>query len=212
MYRQSRLDTVMTGQNWVGRPMPRREDRRFLTGAGRFTDDIALDGQAHAVVLRAPHAHARIAGIDAAAARAAPGVLLVLTADDIAGELTGPIPSYTDTPPFDVGRRGDGPPADGSQFPLATDRVRYLGEAVALVVAETAAAAQDAAALVEVDYQPLPAVMTLDQALSADAPGLWDDAPDNVSFEWQGGDAAATADAFANAAHVTRLELVNTGW
>jgi len=199
----------MTGQNWVGRPMPRREDRRFLTGAGRFTDDIALDGQAHAMVLRAPHAHARIAGIDAAAARAAPGVLLVLTADDIAGELTGPIPSYTDTPPFDVGRRGDGPPADGSQFPLATDRVRYLGEAVAFVVAETAAAAQDTIALVEVDYAPLPAVMTLEQALAADAPGLWDDAPDNVSFEWQGGDAAATADAFADAAHVTRLELVN---
>lgn len=199
----------MPGQSWVGRPMPRREDRRFLAGTGCFTNDIGRDGQAHAVVLRAPHAHARIDAIDATAARAAPGVHLVLTAADIRDELTGPIPSLTDTPPFDVGRRGDGPPADGSQFPLAGARVRYLGEPVAFVVADSLAEAHDAAALVEVDYGELPAVMELDQALADGAASLWDDAPDNVSFVWTGGDAAATGAAFADAAHVTRLSLVN---
>jgi len=193
----------------IGARVPRVEDRRFLTGAGTFGDDIRLPGQAFATVLRSPYPHARIAGIDAAAARDAEGVLLVLTAEDLAVDGVGAIPSLSAVPPYDLGKLDGGPAADGAQPVLATGRVRYLGEAVAFVVAATAEQARDAAALVAVDYEPLPPVMTYDDAVRPDAPLLWDGAVTNRSFEWQGGDAAAVDRAFAAAAHVTRLDLVN---
>jgi carbon-monoxide dehydrogenase large subunit len=193
----------------VGAAIPRREDMRFLTGRSRFTDDIAPANCAWAAVLRSPHAHARIRRIDPAPARRAPGVLLALTAEDVREDIRHPIPSFSRTPPYDVGCRPDAPAADAAQPALARDRVRYVGEPVAFIVAETAEAARDARDLIEVDYEPLPALVELEQALAADAPPLWDDRPDNISFRWTGGDPAAVARAFAEAAHVTRLELVN---
>lgn len=193
----------------VGAPVPRKEDRRFLTGQSCFTDDIAVDGAAHAMVVRSPHAHARINGIDADAARAMPGVLAVLTAADIRDDILKPIPSFTHTPPFDVRGRDGKLAHDASQYPLATDRARYAGEPVAFVVAETPAQARDAAEAVLVDYAPLTPVMELEQALAADATLVWDDAPGNLSIVWEGGEAKATGDAFARAAHVTTVELVN---
>ena len=199
----------MTDAPWVGLPMARREDPRFLTGAGCFTDDIAPAGMAHGLVLRSPHPHARIAGIDTAAAKAAPGVLAVFAAADIADEVTGPIASLSAQPPFDVGRRNGGPAADAPQPVLAVDRVRYLGEPVAFVVAETHEQARDAAELIAVDYELLRPVTDPDDALAADAPRLWEALDSNLSFTWEGGDAAPVERAFAEAHHVTSLRLEN---
>jgi carbon-monoxide dehydrogenase large subunit len=193
----------------IGAPRKRKEDPRFLTGASCFTDDIALAGQLHAVVVRSPHAHARIRAVDTAAARSAPGVRLVLAAVDVEGEVARPIPSYSRTPPFDI-RGPDGAMApDADQFPLARETARYAGEPVVFVVADTPGQAHDAAALVRVDYEPRPAAIGFEQALAVDAPRVWDDRPGNVSFEWEGGDAGAVEAAFARAAHVTRVEVVN---
>jgi carbon-monoxide dehydrogenase large subunit len=188
----------------VGAPIKRKEDRRFVTGTGAFTDDLALAGQAHAAVVRSPHAHARIRGIDTAAARAVPGVVLVLTAADVKSEIVRAIPSFSRTPPFDLA-----PAPEAEQYPLAEGKVRYVGEPVAFIVAETAAAARDAAERVAVDYDPLDAVVDLSRALAPGAPALWDEAPDNVSFEWNRGDASAVDAAFARAAHVARVTVAN---
>jgi carbon-monoxide dehydrogenase large subunit len=199
----------MSQSQGIGAPVRRREDHRFLTGESCFTDDIALAGALHAVVVRSPHAHARIEGIDIAAARAAPGVHLVLTAADVRDEILQPIPSFSQTPPFDVrGRDGKLAP-DASQYPLASAKVRYAGEPVAFVVAETLAEARDAAELVEIDYQPLLAAIDFAAVLEPDAPRVWDELASNVSFDWEKGNAAAVAEAMGSAAHVTRRELVN---
>lgn len=195
-------------QSWVGRPIRRLEDGRLLTGGSRFTDDISLPGMLHAWVVRSPHPHATISGTDRSSALAQPGVRLVLTAEDIEGEVK-PIPSYSQTPPFDIASRDDKPAADASQFPLARGRVRYLGEPVALVVAETYQQARDAAELIAVDYEVLPAVIDLEAALAPGAPLLWDELDSNVSFKWEGGDASAVDRAFAGARHVVRLRLDN---
>jgi carbon-monoxide dehydrogenase large subunit len=193
----------------IGAPRKRKEDPRFLTGASRFTDDIALAGQLHSVVIRSPHAHARLRGVDVAAARSAPGVRLVLTASDLTGEIARPIPSFSRTPPFDI-RGPDGAMApEAEQFPLARGRTRYAGQPVAFVVAESDSQARDAAERVRIDYEPLAAAVGLDEALAADAPPVWDDRPSNVSFQWEGGDRRAVEAALARAAHVARVSLVN---
>jgi carbon-monoxide dehydrogenase large subunit len=199
----------MAGSTGPGAPLRRKEDPRFLTGAGRFTDDIALEGQAHGVVVRSPHAHARIGRIDATAARAAPGVLLVLTAAEIAQEVPRPIPSFSGVAPFDIRGRDGRPAPDAEQYPLARDRVRYVGEPVAFVVADTLAHAQDAADLIAVDYEPLRPVIGMDEAADPAAPPIWDEPAGNVSFEWERGDAGAVDRAFAQAAHVARVEVIN---
>src|SRR3989441_2135737 len=180
----------------IGAPVRRLEDERFLTGRGRFVDDLLPPGTVFAHVLRSPHAHARIGGIDTAAARAASGVLAVLTGADVVREAIGGLPcaafpesGYRPTQPI-----------------LAVDKVRHVGEAVALIVAETAAQAADAAELIQVDYAPLPAV-TLEDACASNAPKVWDDAADNVSFRLERGDKAAVARAFASALHVTKLAI-----
>ncbi len=192
----------------IGAPRKRKEDPRFLTGASCFTDDVALAGQLRAVVVRSPHAHARIRAVDTAAARSAPGVRLVLAAVDVEGEVARPIPSYSRMPPFDI-RGPDGAMApDADQFPLARETARYAGEPVVFVVADTLGQAHDAAALVRVDYEPRPAAIGFEQALAVDAPRVWDDRPGNVSFEWED-DAGDVEAAFARAAHVTRVEIVN---
>src|SRR5262245_25162543 len=121
----------------VGAPLRRREDHRLLTGAGAFTDDLSLPGQLHAAMVRSPYAHARLRGVDASAARSAPGVVLVLTAADLRQEGVRAIPSFSRTPPFDI-RGPDGSTApEADQYALADDKVRYAGEPVALVVADT---------------------------------------------------------------------------
>jgi carbon-monoxide dehydrogenase large subunit len=183
----------------IGQPVRRREDTRFVTGAGHYLDDLKLIGEAHAAFVRSPHAHARIIGVDAAAAKAAPGVLGVLLAEDVAG--TGSIPVRG---PF---KNRDG--TETKQSPKALlphDKVRFPGEAVAMVVAETAAQAKDGAELFLVDYEPLAAAASLDQASST--PPVWDDAPGNLCFDWSAGDEAATTAAFAKAAKVVSVELV----
>ena len=193
----------------IGAAVPRVEDRRFLTGEGRFGDDLSAPGQAYAVFLRSPHAHAELRRIEVSAARAAAGVRLVLTAEDIQGEVRKPIPSFSATPPFDIARRADGSAAEADQYPLAQRRVRFVGEAVACVVADSVSAARDAAELIEVEYAALPAAIGIAEAAAPGAAGVWEQWPDNLSFEWQRGDAAATEAAFAAAAQIARVELVN---
>lgn len=192
------------GQFGVGQPMRRLEDQRFLTGQGRYSDDIALPGQAFAAVLRSPLAHAELSAVDTAAAREAPGVLAVYTAEDLSADGIGDIPCVAPMP----GKAGSGtiqPP----HAVLARGRVRHVGDPIAFVVAETAAQARDAAELIEVDYDELPVVADTKAAVAPDAPRIWDEAPGNVCLDWEIGDRAATEAAFARASHVTRIELVN---
>ena len=192
------------GQFGVGQPMRRLEDQRFLTGQGRYSDDIALPGQAFAAVLRSPLAHAELSAVDTAAAREAPGVLAVYTAEDLSADGIGDIPCVAPMP----GKAGSGtiqPPHPV----LARERVRHVGDPIAFVVAETAAQARDAAELIEVDYDELPVVADTKAAVAPDAPRIWDEAPGNVCLDWEIGDRAATEAAFARASHVTRIELVN---
>ncbi len=185
--------------------MPRVEDRAFLTGAGRFTADLSLPGQAHAAVVRSPHAHAVLGGIDPGGALALPGVLAVYTAADLraAGVRALPTGAHEPLPAGEVPR----PIVDAPQYPLAEGRVRFAGEAVAFVVAETEAAAVEAAELVAVDYDPLPALGTAEDALAADAAAIWDEAPDNRSVVWAAGDAAATEAAFAEAHRIVAQDI-----
>src|SRR5262245_734399 len=199
----------MTDDGGVGAARKRREDPRFLTGASCFTDDIALAGQLHGAVVRSPHAHAGIRSVDLTAARAAPGVRLVLTAADIEGEVIRPIPSFSRTPPFDIHGPDGAMPPEAEQWPLAGAIARYAGQPVVFVVADTVAQAQDAADLVTVDYEARAAAIEIEQALGANAPLIWDDRSSNVSFEWEGGDRTAVDAAMARAAHVTRVEVIN---
>jgi len=192
---------------YVGKPLPRLEDARFLRGEAKFTDDLSIDRQAFALVHRSPHAHATIRSIETDTARAVPGVLAVLTAADLRAGGMGEIPSLTNEVPLPPSNTDSGAFADGSQYPLAEDRVRYVGEPIALVVAEARDAARDASELIEVDYDPLPAVTTLDDALADDAPQIWDDRPGNRSLAWDTGDAAATEAAFSKAAHTVELTV-----
>lgn len=187
----------------VGQPVRRLEDARLLRGLGRYSDDVDLPRQAYAVLVRSPHAHARIVGIDARAALAAPGALAVLTGADVAAD------GLADVPSDRTRKRRDGSPAFATPRPLlARERVRHVGDPVALVVAETRAQAVDAAERVRVEYEPLPAVAATLDALRPGAPVVWDEAPDNVAFVWSVGQREAVERAFADAAHVTRLDFV----
>src|SRR6266853_5861247 len=168
---------------FIGRAMPRFEDLRFVRGSGNYTDDVSLPGQTYAVFVRAPHAHARIVSIDTSAARRRPGVIAALVGEDYLADghigmahLPNPadahdvtMPSFQPTPEREV--------LDLLHLPLANDCVRFVGEAVAMVVAETLAAARDAAEAVAVEYQVLPAVTDVMEALADDAPRIWPQAP-----------------------------------
>jgi len=187
-----------------GRSVPRVEDEALLKGEGRFADDVSAPGQAHLVFLRSPHAHARIRAIDAAAAAAMPGVLAVVTGADLVRAGVKPLPSSADF------RRADGSPsASPPRHALAVDTVRFVGEAVAAIVAESKHQARDAAEAVEVDYETLPAVVEPAAALEPGAPVVWPAASRNIACEIRHGDAKATAAAFARAAHVVTLDLEN---
>jgi carbon-monoxide dehydrogenase large subunit len=183
-----------------GQSLRRLEDVRFLTGRGRFIEDIDVPGQTWLHVVRSPHAHAVISGIDAEAARAIAGVLGVFTAADLAdlGPLPCNVPVASLQPLIVPPRRA-----------LVTDRARHVGDPVAFVVAETRDAARNAAEMVVVDYDVLPAVVDAEAALGAGAPQLWDQAPGNLSYCFQKGDAGAVQAAIAGAAHVVELELIN---
>ena len=192
----------------IGAPRRRVEDRRLLTGGGRFTDDAAPAGAARAFVVRSPHAHARIRAIDTSRAAALPGVLAVLTGADAARDGMRPIPHDPDwtSPPDARLRLPEGfEVAVTPHQPLPADTVRYCGEAVALVVAETAAVAADAGEQVEVDYEPRPAVTDARAAMAGGAPRLWPGRPDNLALTCEVGDRAAADAAFAEAACVVSL-------
>jgi len=192
------------GQFGVGQAVTRLEDQRLLTGGGRYTDDIDLPGQAYLVLLRSPVAHAELGAIDGAAAAAAPGVLAVYTAADLAAEGIGDIPCLAPV----EGRAGSAMSAP--PFPvLARERVRYVGDAVAAVIAETRAEARNAAELIRVDYRALPPVVEARAALEAGSPQLHEAAPGNLCVDWELGDQAATEAAFAEAARQVSVELVN---
>ena len=182
----------------------RVEDPRLLTGNGRYTDDIGLPGQAHGVVLRSPHAHARITALDTAPALAIPGVLAVITGRDLDAAGLGPVPCV-----IPLKNKDGSPRADTPRLALATDTVRHVGDPVAFVVADTPQAARDGAEAIGVDYDILPAATDLATAHEAGTPQVWDSAPGNIAFDWEAGDKAATDAAFARAAHVTRLTVVN---
>ncbi|MBV8088189.1 MAG: xanthine dehydrogenase family protein molybdopterin-binding subunit [Alphaproteobacteria bacterium] len=194
--------------NGIGQPVRRKEDLRLLTGKGRYCDDITLRGMAHAVFVRSPHAHARIVSIDKRAALAAPDVLAVLTGVDYLVAGLGPIPHNPglSAPPDVQARLCGGSPIATCHYPLPSDRVRFVGEPVAIVVAETIFAAKDAAELVEIVWEPLPTVVRAADAVARDAPKLWDEAPGNVCIDIEVGNAEATAAAFGRAAHVVKLD------
>lgn len=193
----------------IGKSPARKEDQRFLTGQGRYGDDMNLPGQAYAVMVRSPHPHAAIRGIDSARALVMPGVFAVLTGADIVADGIGLIPQSLMIPrkPNVELENSDGSPPIYSSHPvLAADRVRYVGQVVAAVIANTPAAAKDAADLLEIDYEPLPHVTDTPMAYRSTAPRVWDDAPSNVRLDAELGDLRATELAFKEAAHRSHLK------
>ncbi len=203
------MDGAGTTGFGIGQPVRRKEDARLLTGKGRYGDDLALAKLAHAVFVRSPHAHAGIVSIGKAAALAAPGVLAVLTGADYLADALLPIPHNVGLmQPPDVTVRLCATPVATPHYPLPPDKARFVGEPVALVIAETIAAAKDAADLLDVTYDPLPATVAAADAVRPGAPRLWDAAPDNVCVEIEIGDEAATEAAFARASHVVRLQTL----
>jgi carbon-monoxide dehydrogenase large subunit len=186
----------------IGRPVLRKEDATLLRGQGRYTDDISLNGQAHAYILRSRHAHGRIRSIDIAKAKAMPGVLGVYTGADLKayGTLQSALPFKN---------------RDGSEMKkpgrpaLPTDKVRFVGDPIACVVAETLLQAKDAAEAIEVDIEPLPVVTQPEDAVRPGAPAIFDDVPGNVALDFHYGDSEKVAAAFARAAHTVKLRLVN---
>jgi len=193
----------------IGEPVRRREDMRLIRGAGRYTADENLPGQVYAVMVRSPHAHARIGSIGKDKALACAGVLAVLTGADCAADDLHPIPHKPWSPhPAETKLRNSGgvPPFEAPHHPLPADKARFVGEAVAMVVGETLHAAKEGAERVEIDYEVLPAVVETAAAARQDAPRVHQGARSNVCFDAELGDAAATEAAFARAAHVTRFE------
>ncbi len=192
------------GIEGIGARVTRKEDKRFLTGKGRYTDDMTVVGMKYAFFIRSPHAHAKIMNIDVAAAKSMPGVIDILDgrqlqADGIGNLICGWMIHSKDGSPMKM----------GAWRPLAVDTVRYAGDAVAIVVADSAGEARDAAEAVVVDYEPLPAVVDARVALEAGAPQIHPEAPDNLIFDWQIGEPDATDRAIASAAHVTEIEIIN---
>ena len=191
------------GEFGIGQPVPREEDPYLVRGAGRYVDDVQPAGQIRAYVVRSPHAHARIVSIDVAEAKAKPGVLLVLTGGDPEVMRLGLMRPHMPR------KRRDGAAGFVAPQPyLACDRVRYLGDPVAFVVAETLEQAKDAAEAITVEYDTLPAVAATADAVAPGAVAVWDECPDNQAFTHTAGDKAAIAQALGTAAHVIRHRMV----
>jgi len=195
---------------FIGQPVRRAEDERLVTGKGRFSDDFILDGQTYAAMVRSPHPHARIRGIDTTQARKMPGVLGVFTSADCIADGLQPIP-HDPLPKtkydMKLSAPGGGTVFIGPHMLLPADKARHVGEAVAMVVAETKAQALDAAEAVEVDYEELPFVIHSEEATQRGAPKVWDEVPSNMPVETWFGDRDATDQAFASADHVVKLDL-----
>ncbi|HLQ25119.1 MAG TPA: xanthine dehydrogenase family protein molybdopterin-binding subunit [Acidiferrobacterales bacterium] len=188
----------------IGASVRRKEDYRFLTGQANYTDDINLPGQTYAYFVRSPHAHAKIKRIKKDKALAAPGVIAIFTGEDLAAAKVGGLPCG-----WLITDKNGQPMKEPPHPPLAQGAVRYVGDQAAVIIAETYYQAKDAAELLEVDYQVLPAVVSPAEALKPGAPQIYDIAPNNTCYVWALGDKAATDKAFANAHHVTKLDLVN---
>jgi carbon-monoxide dehydrogenase large subunit len=201
----SSLENAIAVQKYgVGQPVRRKEDDTLVRGKGKYTDDFNLGDQAYAWIVRSSHAHGIIRGIDTAAAKAMPGVLGVWTGTDLAAAGYGP---FTCALPL---KSRDGTPLlQTNRVALMTDKVRYVGDPVAFVVAETLAQARDAAEALVIDIDPLPAVTDPEEAAKPGAPQLYDHIPNNVALDYHFGDAAKVEAAFASAAHVTKLDIVN---
>src|SRR5262245_24213993 len=185
----------------IGAAVKRKEDYRFLTGQGTYTDDINRHDQAYAYILRSPHAHAEITKVDTAAAKSAPGVIAIFTGADYD---KGGLPAG-----WQIHSKDGSPMIEPPHLPLCKDRVRHVGDQVALVIAETYAQAEDAAEQINVTYKELPAIISTADADKAGKPQVWADAKNNVCYDWHLGDKAATDAAFAKASHVTKIDLVN---
>ncbi|HSD34273.1 MAG TPA: xanthine dehydrogenase family protein molybdopterin-binding subunit [Alphaproteobacteria bacterium] len=194
----------MTVQQGIGAPVRRKEDRRYLTGRGTYTDDISRPGQLHAVILRSPHAHARILKIDTADAARMPGVAAIFTGPDMAKDNVGGIPCG-----WLIKNKDDSPMVEPPHPALVVDRVRHVGDQVAVVIAEARNQARDAAEAIQVDYDVLPAAVDTAGATKSGAPQVWEQAKSNICFDWHLGDKAAVEAAFAKAHHVTKIDLVN---
>ncbi len=188
----------------IGASVRRKEDLRFLTGRGMYVDDVARPGQLYAYILRSPHPHAEIARLDTSKAAKASGVIAVFTGADMEKDNVGGLPCG-----WAIKSKDGSPMKEPPHPPLAIGRVRHVGDQVAVVIAETYAAAKDAAELIEVDYRPLPAVASIADAIKPGAPQIWDIAPGNTCYDWEIGDKGATDVAFRNAHKVARIELVN---
>jgi carbon-monoxide dehydrogenase large subunit len=188
----------------IGAPLLRREDRRFLTGRGRYVADLPVEGALYCAFVRSPHASARLISIGCSEAEAASGVVAVLAGTDMEADKVGPMRSL-----WQVRGEGGRPMAEPARFALARDRVRHIGEAVAVVIAESLDAALDAAELVQVEYEPLPAVVSARAAIEAGAPQLHADIPGNLCLRFLRGDQEKVRQALEGAAHVTRIDLVN---
>jgi carbon-monoxide dehydrogenase large subunit len=202
------MDEVATGTR-IGQPVRRKEDERLLTGHGCFSDDLNLPGQLFAAFVRSPHAHARIRSIDTRAALAIAGVTAVLTWEDLRADGLNPLPHHPlSMHPAEIrlANRDGKPMFTAPHYPLATDKVRFVGEALAVVIAKSVAVAKDGAEQVAIDYEVLPAVIDTVAAAQPDAPRVWDEAGSNVCLDADAGQREATAAAFARAAHVVRFE------
>ncbi|MGB3446966.1 MAG: xanthine dehydrogenase family protein molybdopterin-binding subunit [Xanthobacteraceae bacterium] len=192
------------GVEGIGASVLRKEDRRFTTGKGRYVDDIKLQGMTHAHFVRSPHGHARVKGIDASAALKMPGVVAVLTGQEIVDDKVGNLICGWAV------HSKDGTPMKMGAWPaMAPEVVRFVGQAVAVVIAETKNQARDAAEAVAVDYEELPAVTGVKAAIASGAPQLHPEAPNNIVYDWELGDQAATSEAFAKAANIVKMDLVN---
>jgi aerobic carbon-monoxide dehydrogenase large subunit len=189
----------------IGQPVHRKEDDALVRGKGKYTDDFNLPGQLYAWIVRSSHAHGVIRGIDTSAAKAMPGVRGVWTGADFATDDYAPF-----TCAMPLKNRDGSPLLQTNRLALMTDKVRFVGDPVAFVVADTVAQARDAAEAVEVDIEPLPVVTRADAAAETGAPRLYEHIPDNVALDYHYGNTAAVEAAFAGAAHVTRLDIANT--
>src|SRR6266513_3325832 len=202
----SSLENAIALQKFgVGQPVRRKEDDTLLRGKGKYTDDFNLPGQAYAWIVRSPHSHGIIRGIDTSAAKTMPGVLGVWTGADLVAANYGPF-----TCGLPLKSRDGTPLLQTNRAALMTDKVRYVGDPVAFVVAETLAQARDAAEAVVVEIDPLPAVTEPEEAAKPGAPQLYEHIPNNVALDYHYGDTAKVDAAFASAAHVTKLDIVNT--
>jgi carbon-monoxide dehydrogenase large subunit len=191
-------------ESGIGAAVRRKEDYRFITGSGRYVDDINRPNQVYAYIVRSPVAHARLSSVDTSAAAAADGVVAVFTGADMAADEVGSLPCG-----WGVNNKDGSPMIEPGHPPLVPEIVRHVGDQVAVVIATSRAAAKDAAELVEVDYDELPAIANLEAASAEGAPLVWPEAPGNVCFDWEIGDKAATDAAFEKATKVASIDVVN---